>query len=773
MDQKRDLFISYHTESSKAIVEKIALMMEERGISCWYAPRDCQESWADAILNAIDKASMFLVIINEQSMNSEHVKNEINAAFSRYCMKQLAIVPFKIDNSKITAATEYYLGRIHMVNGFEPPFEDRLCELANRIAYMKLHAEDSASLSEFSKFKSATITPSLCFIGRKEEMALLDSNLEKYKKVFVSGMGGIGKSELVKEYLIKNKEKFRSVMHATYTTSIKDLIVNDNTLGISNFFRNPPDESDDSYFDRKIRFIESNGTFEDVLVIDNFNVKDDEHLSLLMSLPISIIFTSRNTYEDYCNLRLDVINNEDDLLAIFKKHYPKELNDDDLVAVKRIFDLVGNHTLTITIIANMMKKQRIHPRAMVESLEQNIQYGIESQKDVNNMIASVFEMSNVTEDEKYVLQNLTLVPTFGISAETFFEYCDLDSYDVIDELISKNLVLHDSARDYISLHPVVYRTVAKLVGYDDETCANYLSSIISLLNNAKYIEHQRRERILETIAQIARVIPKTSRYYVQFYLACGQAYHAFAKHNLTIEKLEALNNDDISIETRVEALTDIADAYRCMEQMDGLWKKANEAMSLCEKMDQNATKTKKLKSELLGRFGWYYHGIKNHSESLKYFEEQLEIVLNTDNETDERIGWAYFNVALAKRCLNEYSEATASFVRALEYFEKIKMDFAIANTYKEISECYTAVGDYEKSLDYLTNTLNMFKNLLGEMHNDTAGTKHYISMVYLKMGDLDTATKFHNEAIECIEKLGCYNIAQNWIGEFNRDNGKK
>ena len=486
MNQKRDLFISYHTDSSKWIVDKLSIILEERGISCWYAPRDCDEAWADAILDAIDKASMFLVIINEHSMNSEHVKNEINAAFSRYSKKQLAIVIFRVDTAKINATTEYYLGRIHMVNGYEPPFDDRLRELVNRIAYTKAHADEKIALCEDSKFKSSTVTPSLFFVGREEELIELDQCLDRYKKVFVSGMGGVGKSELVKEYLVKNREKYRSVVFTTYSTSLKDLVVNDSSFGITNFFRNPQDESDDSYFNRKIKFIEHNGCFEDILVIDNFNVNNDEHLDLLMRLPITIVFTSRNTYDDYCNLKLGVINDEKELFAIFRKHYPRELNEDDISAVKEIFKLVGNHTLTITIIANMMKKQRICARNIVENLESRIQYGINSQKDINNMIASVFEMSQLSEGERFILQNLTLVPTSGISAERFFDYCKLDSYEIIDDLISKNLILHDSSRDYISLHPVICRTVAKMVVFDDKNCANYLTSIIDLLHNAKY-----------------------------------------------------------------------------------------------------------------------------------------------------------------------------------------------------------------------------------------------------------------------------------------------
>lgn len=768
MDQRRDLFISYHTDSSRWMVEKIASILEEKGISCWYAPRDCEQAWAEAILEAIDKASMFLVIINEQSMNSEQVKNEINAAFSRYSKNQLAIVIFKVDTAQMTAATEYYLGRIHMVNGFEPPFEDRLRELVNRISYTKDHANDKKYLSESAKFKSAVITPALCFVGRDRELAELDAALAEYRKVFVSGMGGVGKSELVRAYLVKNKDKFRSVMHATYTSTLKDLFVNDNAVGISNFFRNPPDESDDSYFRRKIEFIQRNGSFEDVLVIDNFNVTEDSDLEMLMSLPISVIFTSRYTYEDYFNLKLSVITDETDLLTIFRKHYPKDLSKDDLQAVKRIFKLVGNHTLTITILANMMKKQRISPTIMLEKLEERVQYGIETQKDINNMIASVFEMSNVSREEQYILQNLILVPPFGISAETFFDYCKLDSYEVIDELIFKNLVQHDSAKDYIALHPVIERTVTKKLGFDDMICENYILSMIDLLNNAKYIAYQRRESTLEMVDQMMRVIPRTSRHYVPFYLAASKTYHAFAKHRLTVEKIEALNCDEVPMEARVEAVTDIADAYRCMEMPEQLLEKAREAMALCQKLDPASSKTKKLKSEILGRFGWYHYQTRNYPECLRYFREQLQMVLVTEDETVERIGWAYFNVALAQNYCNAHSDAIEYFEKALEQFRIIEMDFAIANTYDSISECYFLLENYEKSLEYLFKALPLFEELLGQMHNDTAKTKHLIARNYYRLGDMEKANQFQNEAISCIQQLGYHDIAQHWNEQFSR-----
>lgn len=769
MSEKRDLFISYHTDSSKWMVEKIVAVLEGRGISCWYAPRDCEDVWADEILKAIDKASMFLVIINEHSMNSEHVKNEINAAFSRYSKSQIAIIVFKADTAQMNSTTEYYLGRIHMVNGVVPPIDDRIGELANRIAYTKEHLDSKAELSLNSSFKSAIITPALCFIGRENELAELDEGLTTYCKVFVTGMGGVGKSELVRAYLVQQKKRFRSIMHATYTTSLKDIIINDNLVGISNFFRNPPDESDDSYFARKMRFIEEHGTPEDLLVIDNFNAAEDEHLAALMQLPISIIFTTRNTYEDYFNLKLDVIRDSDKLLEIFKKHYPKELGAEDTQCVKRIFALVGNHTLAITIIATMMKKQRISPKAMIEKLEMQVQYQIQTQKDVNDMITSVFEMSDITEDERAILQNMTLVPAFGISTETFYEYCGLDTYEVIDGLIAKNLISHDFARDYIALHPVIDRTVRKKIGYSDQACERFIGSVTEILNQAKYIDHTRREWILEMVDQMMRVLPETSAYYETFYLAASKAFHAFAKHNLTVEKIERLNREGVSLYTRVEAMTDVADAYRCMEMADQLLEKANQALELCKLLDPEKPRSKKLISELHGRFGWYYHMTKDYEKSFAHFRKQLDLVLTTEGETEERIGWAYFNVGLVKNDSGEYTQAIEYFEQSLAYFQKIDMEYAIASTYRTLGKSYYALGDYEMAIKRVLSALELFTKLNGEMHNDTACTKYVLAQIYRSHGECEKAAQLFGEAVACVETLGYAEMSKVWTREWQSE----
>ena len=129
---KIDVFISYHTESSRTITEAIVNKLEHKGIRCWYAPRDVEGTYAGSIKRAIDSCSVFLVVLNKAASESRHVLNEIDIAFSR---SDVVIIPFHIADKDISDDARYYLGRIHWIDGMTPDLNDRIEELSERILH--------------------------------------------------------------------------------------------------------------------------------------------------------------------------------------------------------------------------------------------------------------------------------------------------------------------------------------------------------------------------------------------------------------------------------------------------------------------------------------------------------------------------------------------------------------------------------------------------------------------------------------------------------------
>ena len=124
-------FLSYSSKD-KEVADALCAKLEANGLKVWYAPRDIfSNDYASAIVNAIQKCTHFIVILSHNSMDSEHVLNEIDLAFQE--KKRIQFLPLRIDELTITpAAFSYYLARQHWTDAC-PPVEQKLNEFTSRI----------------------------------------------------------------------------------------------------------------------------------------------------------------------------------------------------------------------------------------------------------------------------------------------------------------------------------------------------------------------------------------------------------------------------------------------------------------------------------------------------------------------------------------------------------------------------------------------------------------------------------------------------------------
>lgn len=126
---KASAFISY-ASGDKNIADNLCFKLEQQGVAVWYAPRDVQGPYAQAIVKAIDRCTHFIVILSQNSMGSEHVLNEIDLAFQNLPNK-IKFKPLRVDHSLFTPAFKYYLSRQHWMDATVPPLEKRLNEFVD------------------------------------------------------------------------------------------------------------------------------------------------------------------------------------------------------------------------------------------------------------------------------------------------------------------------------------------------------------------------------------------------------------------------------------------------------------------------------------------------------------------------------------------------------------------------------------------------------------------------------------------------------------------
>ena len=129
-----DVFISYE-HNSKSIADSIVASFERDKIRCWYAPRDVIGDYATSIVEAIESAKIFILILSGESSNSPHVLNEVEMAYKKNINQSQAItiIPFKISNDELSRAMEYYIKRIHWIDATNSNLETAITDLKNKV----------------------------------------------------------------------------------------------------------------------------------------------------------------------------------------------------------------------------------------------------------------------------------------------------------------------------------------------------------------------------------------------------------------------------------------------------------------------------------------------------------------------------------------------------------------------------------------------------------------------------------------------------------------
>ncbi len=100
------VFISYASQDA-AIADQIRVGLEAAGILCWIAPRDVRagQSYAAAIVEAINSCRSLLLILSRSAVESPHVLREVERASS----KRRPILSVRIDDCALPPDLEYFL----------------------------------------------------------------------------------------------------------------------------------------------------------------------------------------------------------------------------------------------------------------------------------------------------------------------------------------------------------------------------------------------------------------------------------------------------------------------------------------------------------------------------------------------------------------------------------------------------------------------------------------------------------------------------------------
>ena len=307
------------------------------------------------------------------------------------------------------------------------------------------------------------------FIGRDKELTAVTSNLKENNVLFLSGIGGIGKSTIIRNYINLNKSNYDVIIYLEYDGDIRRSFADDMQLQISTVHRTT-DESTDEYFERKLKSLKEICTDKRVLfVIDNYSGKITKDLNLIFDCGYDTVLVTRNAppKNSFNVMTVEAIAETSHLLNLITLNLERPITKEEQNCFEEIIGLVHGHTLTVELITRQIAKGRISINQALKVMREygftqisdekisNYKDGEEVYDTLSSIITALFDIGNMPHKARLILKVLALLDVKGMDREIIKDIVKLDM-DMIYRLGSEGW-LYDG--NVIRLHPVIAETL--------------------------------------------------------------------------------------------------------------------------------------------------------------------------------------------------------------------------------------------------------------------------------------------------------------------------
>lgn len=800
-----DVFISHHTDSSLHIVKAIVNKLESNGVKCWYAPRDTEGDYAGSIASAIENCKVFLLILNKDSSESPHVLNELALVTKRLSKKEeVSIIPFHISDNDISREARYFLERFHWIDAMTPPMYQRVDELVDKIARLLdknisnfVNKRDNNSYKLISKIPQARNV----FYGRNEDLSEISKVFESGNRVvFLEGLGGIGKSELSKQYVLQNRKQFNNIVFLTYNNSIKNMVCDSNSLDIQGLVQG--EEAIDEFFTHKMQIIRTLCDEKTIFIVDNFDVDNDTELSEFIEGRHKVIFTTRNEHRGYPSIKIEAIRDKDVLFKIFEDNYGGSLDDIEKEWVEKLFEKVENHTYMIELLAKQMDASFLSAEEMYKlltesKLDESVTECVEgrnNQKTAFEHLESLFNISVLSEKEKYILQVLSLMGNGGVPAKRFREWTNLNDMSAVNNLIHRSWIRKEAGQR-LSLHPLVAEVIRKCAPITSNSVVSCLERMAVFAHGAwgrEYKENlEATENIYSTLnsfevfdAQLAKYLePMISmlwqvgrfddsiRFGHMLYEACLKTFGE--KSVVTGVIAKSLGGAYFNARRLKESIPWYEQGLKCLELSKTEYSVdlaiAYEKVARCYTWNFNfdLNKAEMYFAKALELKNFIKQHLKNGGK-INRFNDFKEYTL----ESAEQDVGIYFEIGRMYQEQGNYIEASEWAERYKETLEEHNLTENPNYAYAlyDIGVCYYYWGlefknsSEEKlqnsSIEYLLNSVKYLNEALilnmkkrGEIANDTIDNQEYLGDVYVALERYGEASNAYMSVISMLENL--------------------
>ncbi len=316
--------------------------------------------------------------------------------------------------------------------------------------------------------RSSPIAPPAVFFGREAELAALRRFLQKNRGRTVSlfGMGGIGKSILVRQCVSSFAEDWDAVLWLSGPGDPTEAFADDSQARINTVSRDG-EESTEEYLKRKLRALGALTESQRILLIlDNFTPDLLESLRPIQDTGVTLLLISRERLPEGLFPLMRVGEMESgDLAELFQYYAHCDLSgEENFSRFRSIAAAIGSHTLLMELIARQLAASRLDLKA-AEALvtgpglsmlpPEKIDYVHDhsfSKDALTRILDRLVETERFEPRDRICLKLLSLFDLPGVELDLFRELAEPDSLDFMNVLEASGWVKSDGPCLY--LHPV-------------------------------------------------------------------------------------------------------------------------------------------------------------------------------------------------------------------------------------------------------------------------------------------------------------------------------
>lgn len=781
-----EVFISFSFKDQALAETIVNKLLNIYHISCWICTQDIRagENYKKMIVKAISDAKVLLMIQSESSMHSTEVPKEVSIALN----KNKTVIPFVIDNSELSEDLEYDLLTVQRIDARRPTLDERIEDLARQICstigrpFEKGDGEDATdSVGKRRLISTSSVIPKKVFCGRDDVLLDISAAFESGERViFLYGIGGIGKTQIAKQYAKQYKQDYDIIIYATYDKSLRDIIISDSVFALE-----PPLtrytmedgslEDNDSYFARKLEAIKRVADERTLIIIDNFDVEEDESLIALVDARYRILVTTRCDYSRYYHtIKIDPIDSIEHLKNIFMQNYSGDDVSRDDLDLTNLIELVNRHTYTVELLALHMENSGQTPEEMIRAIKKE---GIMSlNEEVRNSemktnvayenLLKMFKIFSLDEQERCVLMYLSLMPIGGVNVRNFREWADLPSSKVIKSLETRSWIIRNA--DGIALHPIIREVVKHEIPANEQNCREFIDRFTNTILDKKtwhfrMPEKERYSTISKSILeQFNEITEATEELY--YYVQCLTSFAFDIDYAIELAKrlyeFQRKNTGEVSFKTARAAFKVgwmYANGFQSLEALE----LAKKWLTMADKIfgQVELTNTDEISRHTLTKNNLVsvYLNFYNRTGESKYYDKAVECAEYSLKKAKEcfkegdyhyaKIGGAYIQLSTLCMEKKDYEEALLHIEPALKMFVTMftENDADAMACFWHKGEALYHLERYEEAKPLLEKSSGGYPEIMGMYHPNTY-------RIYLLLGDCYTSLGEHSKAVQAYKQ---------------------